>query len=136
MKNGALLADSFVIKSHELVQALVDSALVKHANDTLMMLAPPLRFLLRARRAPSTDGALGVARTELVVTGHFFGLVAFGPRWAFDDERFSYKETNKLSHKKALALAAQRMDAAAVAAGAEAPTPPALAQFLAPLLAA
>lgn len=121
MQGGQQLVDNFVLKSTELVGTLVGrfnrggcGSLAVCENGTLMMLAPPVKFVLKGKRQQVEDDFLSCSTCELRVTAHFVGLV-HGPRWAFDDDHFQYKETNKLSYKKAIALFAKGMNAAAAA---------------------
>lgn len=140
MKGGVALLDTFTIKSTDLLSFMVGlknvggyGALKEHENGTLMQLSPPLTFSLRASRVKLLE-PLTINKPELVVTGHFIGLITHGPRWALDYERFEYKETNVLAYKKAIALGARCMNRASVAKGEGKKVPQATIDFMSSLL--
>ncbi len=81
-------------------------SLVLRANNTAVMLVPPLEFKFKTQRQRDQDGRKWP--TQLIVTGHFLCLVdrvGKSPRWAFDDERAAYGAENKLAYKRAVAAA-------------------------------
>ena len=110
-RGGKHVEDQFDIIASDLVAELVGpfnkighGALVFRETSKTAMLVPPLTFTFKTRREDSGISA----PTEMVVTGHFMCLVhreGKDPRWAFDDERAAYADTNKLAYKVAVAHA-------------------------------
>ena len=111
-RGGNFVEDKFEVAATDLVEKIVaphntkgHGALVFRENNTAVMLVPPLDFTFKTRRDNN--------KTELVMTGHFMCLVdrkgKKGPRWAFDDERAAYDDTNKHAYKLAVAAAMREL---------------------------
>ena len=93
-----------------------EGALVfRKQESTAILLAAALEFTFKSQRRPA-GVSVAPAPTELIVTGHFVGLVERKgrkcPRWAFDEKRAAYSEVGKHGYK--IALAHEATEAAGV----------------------